>query len=125
MTRKRRAISRTARATLFAREAGRCHLCQGLVSVGQAWDVSHDRPLAMGGADDETNWKVAHRACHRAHTAAVDVPQIAKAKRRSDLHTGATRPKQSIPARVRPKAKRAHEGRKALEPRRLFKNAGE
>lgn len=77
---------------LFQREAGRCHMCGGTVQAGEAWDLSHERPLALGGADDETNWKVAHRKCHREHTAKVDQPAISKAKRREAKHLGAKAP---------------------------------
>lgn len=93
---KRRSITKTMRVALFTRESGLCHMCGGLVTPGQVWDVSHERPLAMGGADDESNWKVAHRKCHRDHTSQTDIPQIAKAKRREAKHIGATRPKQTI-----------------------------
>lgn len=88
----RRRIPTRERVALFAREGGRCHLCGGLVSVGQKWDLSHEVPLALGGADDTSNWRVAHAACHRAHTAATDVPNIARAKRREAAHIGAAAP---------------------------------
>ena len=86
---KRRRLSPRDRAALFDREGGRCHLCKGLVQAGEAWDNSHEIPLACGGADDESNWRVAHRKCHRAHTAAVDAPLIAKVRRQHQRHIGA------------------------------------
>lgn len=89
---KRRRITTKQRVALFEREAGVCHMCKGLVYAGEAWDVSHEIPLELGGADDETNWKVAHRKCHRSHTATVDIPNIARAKRREANHIGATAP---------------------------------
>jgi 5-methylcytosine-specific restriction enzyme A len=85
----RRRVSTKARLALFAREGGKCHLCGGIVQAGEAWDLSHEIPLALGGADDETNWRVAHRKCHRSHTAENDAPNIAKAKRREAAHIGA------------------------------------
>lgn len=94
---KRRRLSTRDLVALFSREAGVCHLCKLAIAPGQQWDVSHDRPLELGGADDETNWKVAHRKCHREHTSAVDIPAIAKAKRSEAAHIGARRrPKQPI-----------------------------
>ena len=93
----RRRISARDRTALFAREHGTCHMCGGIVHAGEAWDVSHEIPLALGGADDESNWKVAHRKCHRVTTATVDVPNIARAKRREARHIGASKPKGSIP----------------------------
>lgn len=88
MTNRRR-ISARDRETLLERERGLCHLCGLHVDVGQAWDVSHEIPLACGGADDETNRRCAHRRCHRAHTAAVDAPWIAKTRRQRQAHNGA------------------------------------
>jgi 5-methylcytosine-specific restriction protein A len=102
MTRRRR-ISTRDRVALFVREDGVCHLCGGLVSPGQAWDVSHEIPLALGGADDDSNWKVAHRKCHRDHTSKVDQPSIAKVKRVEARHVGAALPKQRLKSRGFPK----------------------
>ena len=95
----RRRISTRDRAALFIRERGVCHMCGGLVHAGEAWDVSHEIPLACGGADDETNWKVAHRKCHREHTAKVDAPLIAKVRRVAQKHLGATRPARKMKGR--------------------------
>jgi hypothetical protein len=90
MTISRRArLSTTARFALLQREEYRCHLCRGLITVGQAWDVSHEIPLELTGADDEANRRAAHRKCHRGHTAAVDLPAIARAKRIEASHHGA------------------------------------
>lgn len=86
---KRKRISARDLVALFSRKRGICHLCGGIITPPEPWDVSHDRPLAMGGADDASNWDIAHRRCHKAHTAGVDVPQIAKAKRREAKHLGA------------------------------------
>lgn len=89
---KRRHISTRDRVSLFARKGGVCFRCGAKVEPGQGWDLSHVIPLAMGGADDETNWDVEHTSCHRAHTAETDIPQIAKAKRREARHIGAKAP---------------------------------
>ena len=59
------------------------------VVPGEEWDVSHDIPLEAGGKDDESNWLVAHRKCHRVHTSTVDIPLIAKVKRIHQSHIGA------------------------------------
>jgi 5-methylcytosine-specific restriction enzyme A len=88
----RRRVSTKARIALFAREGGTCHLCGGIVQAGEAWDLSHEIPLALGGADDQSNWRVAHRKCHRVETSTKDVPAIAKAKRREAAHIGAKAP---------------------------------
>ena len=78
---KRVRITAKMRVDIFSRHNGICHICRMKVDAGQDWDVSHEIPLEMGGKDDETNWLVAHRKCHRVHTATVDMPRIAKTKR--------------------------------------------
>lgn len=88
----RRRISTRERVDIFQRNDGRCHLCGGRITSGEAWEVSHDTPLEMGGADEGDNLKPAHAKCHRAHTAKVDIPQIRKAQRREAKHIGAKAP---------------------------------
>jgi len=86
---RRKRLSTTERLALLERENATCHLCKGIIQPGQAWDVSHEIPLELGGADDDENRRAAHRKCHRVHTAAVDLPTIAKAKRNYAKHRGA------------------------------------
>lgn len=94
---KRRRLSTSTRLELFQAHGGVCHLCGAKIQVGEAWDVSHDRPLALLGADDESNWFPSHRKCHRAHTASVDTPNISRAKRREARHLGAVKSKSPLP----------------------------
>lgn len=77
---KRRSLSPRERLAIFERNGGICHLCSRQIVAGETWDISHDRPLELLGEDSGANLKVAHRACHRAHTAQEDLPRIAKAK---------------------------------------------
>lgn len=97
MTRRR--LSTKARVSIFTRANGICHLCGGKITPGEAWDVSHEIPLALGGADDESNMRPAHRKCHRAWTAEHDQPAIARAKRREAKHIGAHVPKGTLKSR--------------------------
>jgi len=89
---KRRRLTRAQRAALFERFDGMCHLCEMHVDEGQEWDNSHEIELENGGADDETNWRVAHRRCHRKHTAEVSAPLIAKVRRVRQNAMGAKPP---------------------------------
>ena len=88
----RRKISTMQRERIFLANAGVCHLCERKVRVGEPWDVSHDRPLALLGEDGGENLKVAHRTCHAVQTATEDAPRLAKAKRQSAKHLGIRNP---------------------------------
>lgn len=86
MTRK--SLSPMQRLAVWERNAGLCHLCGRKIRAGEKWDVSHDRPLGLLGEDGGDNLKVAHRACHSIQTREIDVPAIARAKRRKAKHAG-------------------------------------
>ena len=86
----RRHLSTKERARLFTLHSGVCHFCEGKIDgTREAWDISHDVALELGGADDDKNRKPAHRKCHRSHTAKHDQPLIAKWKRRAAKNSGA------------------------------------
>lgn len=102
---KRRRIPTTERTALFKLMGGICHMCSQPIKVesGEAWDVSHVIPLELGGTDDESNWDIAHRSCHRQHTAKVDQPNISRAKRREAIQLGSKAPSATpIPRRQKP-----------------------
>ena len=107
---KRVRITAKVRADIFLRHDGVCHLCSMKVIPGQEWDVSHEIPLETGGRDDDSNWLVDHRRCHRVHTAAVDIPLIAKVKRIHQRHIGAKKSKSPMPFGRGSKLKRKMDG---------------
>lgn len=87
---KRKSLSTRDRVRIFTIHGGICHMCGVKIDgTRDRWEVSHDIPLELGGADDDQNRKPAHYKCHRAHTAGVDLPVIAKAKRTHAKHIGA------------------------------------
>lgn len=86
LSRPRKRFTTAQRFELLKREDSTCHLCKGPITPGQAWDISHEIPLELLGRDDESNWRCAHRKCHRRHTATVDIPAIARAKRIEAKH---------------------------------------
>lgn len=91
----RKNISRTLRARVFDKANGCCHLCAGKITASDKWDVDHVLALALGGADDESNFAPAHKACHQGKSA-VDVGMIRKADRQRANFIGA-RPRRAWP----------------------------
>lgn len=108
---KRVRITGKMRADVFMSRGGLCHLCNMKVVPGEEWDVSHEIPLEAGGSDTPDNWYVAHRKCHRTHTATVDAPLIAKVKRIHQRHIGAKpKSKNPLPGSKNSKWKRRMDG---------------
>ena len=110
---KRRSLSSSGLVALFAAHGGICHLCETKIQVGEAWERSHPIPLELGGADDESNWRPAHKRCHRTHTSTVDIPNIARAKRRYAKHIGA-RKRSTFPGSRQSKFKKRMDGKVEL-----------
>jgi len=106
---KRKTISAKQRVALFSKHGGVCHICGGKINVGEAWEVEHVIPFAMGGEDNESNWSPAHVKCHRTKTS-DDVGAIAKAKRREVRHLGGHVSRTPLPFGKRSPLKRKMDG---------------
>lgn len=106
----RRPRSRKERARLFELHGGICHLCEGRIGVGEAWELEHVIPLEISGDESDGNVKPAHEKCHKRKTP-KDAADIAKAKRRQDKHSGAWKPtSRPIPGSKRSGWKRRMDG---------------
>lgn len=105
----RKSISTKKRVLVFQTHNGICHICGGKIGVGEAWELEHVIPLAMGGEDEESNWRPAHIKCHKAKTK-TDVASVAKAKRREAHHLGAKKSKSPLPFGRGSKLKRKMDG---------------
>ncbi len=94
---RRRHISRAMRIRIWEADKS-CPFCGEIIPDLKEVrvEVSHTIPIELGGADEERNMRVAHYECHREHTAKVDIPMIAKAKRVEKKHNGTFRPPRHI-----------------------------
>lgn len=77
---KRKAISKKTRALVFERDKGICYLCGEKIGADEEWDCDHELARELGGADDISNYRPAHKVCHRSKTK-LDVKLIAKGNR--------------------------------------------
>ena len=88
---RRRPMSATRRARIFAAHEGVCHLCGFKIDgTHERWEVEHIIALEMGGEDEDENCAPAHVACHQQKTKA-DLAAIAKAKRMEQRAIGIRR----------------------------------
>jgi len=85
----RQSFSTTFRLSLFLERKGTCQACHITIQAGQAWDIDHIIPLALGGTNEPNNLQILCRPCHRAKTSNSDIPKIAKTKRLKAKHLGA------------------------------------
>ena len=104
---KRKKLSPAKRLAVFEAAGGVCHICEQPIRAGQTWDISHPRPLALGGTDDESNWAPAHKDCHRGEGSQTseDIARISKAKRQKQKAVLGIR-KSSKPIQSRPFARK-------------------
>jgi 5-methylcytosine-specific restriction endonuclease McrA len=59
---KRRALTKSQREQVFAKTAGRCHICGG--EIAGRWHADHVFPHSSGGAHSPDNYLPAHEICN-------------------------------------------------------------
>lgn len=96
----RRSFSRKDRASIFAQNSGKCHICLGKIDVGEAWEVEHVIPYALTQDNSDGNLRPANVKCHARKTHQEDRPRISKAERQRSKHLGSW-PKSRTPIRGR------------------------
>ncbi len=104
----RRKRSDTARRAIWLRFNKTCQMCFQPTDE-RGFDLDHHIPLEIGGDDSDDNLRPLCRPCHRLKTKG-DVTDIAKAKRRSDRHSGVHAPAGNLQSRgfdPRPPQRRA------------------
>jgi 5-methylcytosine-specific restriction protein A len=92
----RKGFTKAQRARAFMEANGLCALCGDKI-IG-AWDIDHRIELALGGKHEPSNWRIAHKSCHRQRTS-ERAPVLAKVKRILRREAGETRTKRPIPNR--------------------------
>lgn len=95
----RKSFSRTERVRIFDLHAGKCHICDQKIQVGEAWDLEHVVPWILTRDDSDGNVKPAHQSCHKVKTA-TDINAIRKADRVRAKFLGAW-PKSKKPIKSR------------------------
>ncbi|EDM70802.1 HNH nuclease [Roseobacter sp. AzwK-3b] len=106
----RREFSNRTRFQAWERARGKCEECGVKLNVGDRREFDHRIPCGLGGDNSLENCVVLCAACHRDKTDTEDIPRIAKAKRVAAKHTGAFRPKSTIPGSKGSKWKRKMDG---------------
>jgi len=86
---RRSSFSTSFRLSLFLERNGSCASCNTKIAAGQAWDIDHILPIALGGSNEPNNLQILCRSCHRYKTTQDDIPRIAKTKRLKAKHLGA------------------------------------
>jgi 5-methylcytosine-specific restriction endonuclease McrA len=64
MKQARRSLSSSHRAIIFAKTAGRCHICGEAIREGEPWDADHVFAHAQGGQHSLDNYLPAHSLCN-------------------------------------------------------------
>lgn len=92
-------VPTSVRTRVFLTHGGICHISKRRIGVGDAWELEHVKPLAMGGEHREANMAPALVQAHREKTS-QEAGARAKADRVRAKHLGAW-PKSKRPLKSR------------------------
>jgi 5-methylcytosine-specific restriction enzyme A len=92
----RREFPAKVKVAAFERCGGQCERCTARLGPGNV-EYHHRIADALGGEPVLENCEVLCRACHSVSTRTVDVPAVARAKRREAKHLGAHRSSRPMP----------------------------
>ena len=118
----RKPLSPRSREKFHILKNGICNECG--CNVGNSFDIDHITPLENGGKDNESNFQLLCKPCHKAKTK-NDATQIAKVRSVRQRHEGHKRPKQSIQSQGFAKGGKAITTKSPLPPRALYKELTE
>lgn len=102
----RREFTTKIKVAAFKRAGGKCQLCGVILGHGFKTHYDHRIPDQLGGEPTLENCQAICEQCHNDKTRTVDIPAIAKAKRREAKYIGATRKKAEIKSRGFEKAEK-------------------
>lgn len=103
------AIPDRVRLRVFRDHGGRCAISGRKIGPGDAWDVDHEVPLALGGEHRESNLRPVLRTEHRKKTA-TNVAAKAKADRAAKKNAGIGKTKRPMPGSRASKWRRRMDG---------------
>lgn len=84
----RKRFNRNDRERILDASHHRCHICNGRIGDGQAWEIEHVIPWKLTRDDRDSNLRPAHIKCHKRKTHKIDRPAINKAERMRAKHLG-------------------------------------
>lgn len=111
----RKPLSPSRREKFRILKNGICNECGD--NVGNSFDIDHLIPLENGGKDDESNFQLLCKPCHKLKTKA-DIKIIAKVRSIRQKHEGAKVPKQSIKSAPFPKSIKSQKAKTKTQPPR-------
>lgn len=68
-----------------------CYLCGKMIEKQKDFSLDHVVPKSRGGADDESNWKPAHKNTCNSRKGALTYEEYVEWARLESLRTGHTR----------------------------------